>query len=290
MKNFIETIQFKIKCAEYHYQQASNYIQNPDQDTIHRGISEFCAMMDILNSGIYIAKKCAYRQSTVEAKAFMKSLDPNVEYELQYIEQFLKANRNAFVFEITDDFDIFIQSMPKKHESDTYPKRKLQSYMLEVKPFAEQIIQQFLDIYQESSAHFDQSWRIVDMNSAYYSCQTCGAHVTEILFHVGNLSDISLKEKEQLLPRRKYVYGYELHKADLLPLFEVAEDEILIPHDGLESGVKKEPASGCCGSDSSKFNVFCKNDHPIGKEAADCWMPHFIRIPMDKVKKNEVID
>lgn len=42
--------------------------------------------------------------------------------------------------------------------------------------------------------------------------------------------------------------------------------------------------SGCCGIDGTNGpNLICKNNHIIGTEKSDCWMPHFIELIAKKV-------
>jgi hypothetical protein len=48
---------------------------------------------------------------------------------------------------------------------------------------------------------------------------------------------------------------------------------------------------GCCGKDGlGGINIVCKNGHEIGTECSDCWMPHYIHIPGDKVELIEEND
>jgi hypothetical protein len=292
MKNYLEILEFKRKSADYHYSQAKKIFQNPNKVELYHGISEFCAMMEVINSTIELAYKCAHQQGPVETKAFYTPLDEILINELSYIKQFVKANRENYIFEIDDPHDIYIQAIPKRIESTMYNKRKLVPYLSEVKELSDTIIQKFINIYEISSASFDQSWRTIEPYRTSFLCQTCGASVTQLLSHLGNLNDLSIEDKEPFLPRFTYVYGHEVIRADFLPwcgVDEVQEDEILIPIDSLYYDVKKEPAPGCCGPDSSTFNIFCRNGHEIGKEAADCWMPHFIKIPNTKVRKNEIL-
>ncbi len=293
MRNIIETYEFKLKCAKYHYNQSLEASRNLTKDNIHIFISEFCAMMIVLESCIEIARSCAYKQSTVDVKHFEKSLKEADEDELHYIEQFLVANRKGNVFKIIDNKEIQIIPIPRKHESGAYEKRNVVNYMRQVMIFAENLINEYMQIYTKSASHFDQSWRTIDMYEAIFLCKECGSSVTHLLRHIGNLSDISLEVKEPFISSRwNYVYGHELIRAALLPwhgVDEVTENEIIVSIEALDYDVKKEPALGCCGPDSSEFNIYCRNGHAVGKEAADCWMPHFIRLPLDKVTRDESI-
>lgn len=292
MKNAIEAAEFKLKCAKYHYHQSTEAIHELNEDNNHIVISEFCAMMEVLQSAIQIADSCAYKQSPVDVTTFKKSLNEFEIAELEYIEQFLKANRKGNIFEFTDEKTLQIIPLPKRTQRGNYEKRNVVNYSKEVINFAENIIIDTIQIYKESTSHFDQTWRTLDINRASYLCKECGSPVTGILGHIGNLNEISLKEKEPFISTGSYVYGRELIQAKLLPwggVNEISEDEIIVPIETLSFDVKKEAATGCCGPDSSEFNIYCKNGHAIGKEAADCWMPHFIRFPLSSVIRNEVI-
>ncbi|MBE4906454.1 hypothetical protein IMZ08_00090 [Bacillus luteolus] len=292
MNNVIEAVEFKFKCAKYHYQQSLKVMLELKEENIHIFISEFCGMMESLHSAIEIANACTYKQSPADAIAFRKSLKAIEIAELEYLEQFLKANRKGNVFEFLDEKTIQIIPIPKKTQMGNYEMRNVETYIKEIMECAERVIYEFIHIYSKSTIHFDQSWRILDMNRASILCKECGGVVTSILGHIGNLNEISLKEKAHLLPQRSYVYGHELIQADLLPwggANEISENEIIVPIETLSFDVKKEGATGCCGPDSSEFNIYCINGHAVGKEAADCWMPHFIRFPLSRVIRNEVL-
>lgn len=236
-------------------------------------ITEFCAMMEVIQSGIWIASSCAYKQSEVDARTFQKSLKESENEELDYIEQFLKANRTSNVFEITDSNEIQIIPIPKRKQMGSYSKRNVLNYIKEAMTFAENIINEFMKIYKKSTSHFDQSWRTIDMNRASFLCKECGCLVTKLIGHIGNLSEISTKEKEPFLSHRSYVYGHELIRVDLLPwvgINEITENEIIVAVNTLYFDVKKEAAPGCCGPDSSEFNIYCRNGHVVGPRERSC--------------------
>lgn len=292
MRNVIEMVEFKLKCARYHFNQSMEASRKLNEENTYIFIAEFCAMMEVIQSGILIANFCAYNQSAIDARSFKRSLPESEIAELDYIEQFLEENRKGNVFEVTDNKEIQIISLAKRKQIGTYAKRSVRIYIKEAMAFAEKIINEFMKICKKSTSYFDQSWRDIDMNRASFLCKECGWPITKLLSHIGNLSNISLKEKEPFISRRSYVYGHELIRADMLPwggVNEITENEIIVPIDALYFDAKKESAPGCCGPDSSEFNIYCKNGHVVGKEAADCWMPHFARLPFDKVTRNESI-
>jgi hypothetical protein len=293
VKSYLEALQFKKISLDYYRKRAEEAKQKMNLKNIHIFISEFCSMMEAVNSCIHISRDLAYKQSPVELRWFYKSLDEITLVELNFIEQFVIANRVNNVFTVTDNLDIKIKPIPKQRERGYFEEREVVSYMSDIVLLSEKIINELMNIYYEGSGHYDQSWRDIDVNRASYSCTECGAMITDLLSHLGNLSSISLKEKESYLPKRTYVYGHEIIKAELYPwrgVNEISEDELIIPNDGLYMDIIKEPAIGCCGSNSSTLNVFCRNGHPVGSEAADCYMPHFIRMPLSKIKRYEIID
>ncbi|WP_102346232.1 hypothetical protein [Bacillus sp. Marseille-P3661] len=292
MRDVIGTIEFKIKCANYHFNQAIELESQLNKENIHIFISEFCGMMEMLQSSIDIASSCAYKQSAVEMRTFNNLLKESQISELEYIEQFLKANRTGNVFNVIDHKEVQIISIAKRKQQGFYDQRNVAVYMQQVKKMAENMVNEFMKIYTKSVSHYDSSWRTIDSYCSAFVCKECGWPVTKLLGHLGNLSELSLKEKEPLITNRNYVYGHELIRANLLPWggdTEISENEVIIPIGSLYFDVKKESAPGCCGPDSSEFNIYCKNGHAVGKEAADCWMPHFIRLPFDKVNRNELI-
>lgn len=293
MKNYLEALQYKKSCLDYHYDQAIGAAGNLNHENTYILMTHFCSMMEAISSCIDIARSLAYNQSPVDAKTFFQSLSEQVVEELNYIGQFVIASRNDCIFIVSDELDISIKPIVKKRERGYFNERNLISYLHDVKSFSEKIISDFTDIYFENTRYYDQSWRTVDINRSSFSCVECGAIITEIMSHIGNLSGISSKEKASFLPRLTYVYGHEVIKAGLLPWSgsnEITEDEVIIPIDSLYSSTTREPAPGCCGPDSSTMNMRCSNGHPVGKEAADCYMPHFIRFPMDRITKSEILD
>lgn len=50
--------------------------------------------------------------------------------------------------------------------------------------------------------------------------------------------------------------------------------------------VDADPADvGCCGTfETTKPNLFCANDHPIGWQVDDCWTPRYARLIGDAVR------
>ncbi|OEH94392.1 hypothetical protein [Bacillus solimangrovi] len=289
MKNVIEAVEFKLKSAKYHYHQSLEASSQLNKENIHIFISEFCAMMEVLQSGIEIASSCALKQSAVDVRTFEKSMNKEDNDKLKYIKQFLNANQKGNVFEISDNEEVQIIPIPKRNKLELFEKRNVLKYMNDTMTLSEKIINDYMEIYEKSATHFDQSWRTIDVNRTSFLCKECGKFVTKILNHVGNLSDLSLKDGEPFISRREYVYGHELIRADILPVSTITEDEVIVPINMLYFDAKKEPAIGCCGPDASTFNIYCRNGHAVGMEAADCWMPHFVRIPLDKVTRREVI-
>lgn len=288
INNYVKLIRFKMQSSQYQYEQACQALQSLNGNTVHVAISEFCAMMETISSSIYLAQSCAYKQSAVEFNAFIATLDHLIMDELKYVDQFVRANRVNDLFTILDDFNIEIKPIIMKNKMEYYEARSLSPYMEKVKLLSEAIVKQFLSIYEESSAFYDQSWRTVDMHRSSFCCKSCGALITTILSHIGNLSSISLIENESYLPRLTYVYGYEVIRAELFPgcgADELIEDEIIIPVEGLYMNIKKQLAH-----DSTEFTIYCINGHQIGREVADGHAPHMVRLPKDRIHRKEIVD
>ncbi|MGF7032237.1 hypothetical protein J2T17_003159 [Paenibacillus mucilaginosus] len=293
MQNYIDILNIKRKSLAYHYEQIEACLRDFSSDHLHVLIGESSALMETINSCIEISRICAYKQSPVDVMAYMESQDESLRTELKYIQQWVETNRKDNVFLFPDQGEIYIKPLRVKNKLEYTDQREWIPYLREVRELAEKIMQDFMDIYTNSTVHYDQSWRTIDIHRSSFTCRECGAFVTGILSHIGNLNSIALKDRESYLPRLSYVYGTEIVKAGLLPwrgVGEITNDDILVSTDGLYMDLKKEPATGCCGPDGSTFNVFCRNGHPVGKEAADCWMPHFIRFPLDRVNRYENID
>jgi hypothetical protein len=74
-----------------------------------------------------------------------------------------------------------------------------------------------------------------------------------------------------------------------------AEDNsVIIEEDGfilniadmINTNYSKQPGFGCCGLSGGDMNTLCNNGHEIGSECSDCWLPHYIRIPLNTVEAN----
>ncbi|WP_166244834.1 hypothetical protein [Paenibacillus turpanensis] len=296
MHNRIEAITYKRAAAEQHYAGAMEAVCTPrTEESLLRCAASFTAMMGALESALQIARECAFQQSSGDVRVFMKSLEPADAEELGYIEQWVEANRADFLFELRREPELHavIKPLSKRRDRGAYPERELTGYVAKVKEFADRMLDRLLEIYRRENESFDQSWRTMDVNRVTLLCAECGVMVSQILRHLGDLRDVVLKEKESLLPRFAYVYGHELIRANLLPYGganEITAEEYIVHIGALDRHAVKQPkeASGCCGPDGSRFNVFCINGHAIGREASDCWLPHFIRIPVSAVRRSEV--
>ncbi|WP_372813906.1 hypothetical protein [Paenibacillus sp.] len=294
MQNRIKTLEFKRKYLEFHYSQAANAANALTPDCFHVCVSEFAAMMEVMYTCIEIARSCVFDNNAVDFKAYLKSMDDEVKAELLYIQQWVEANRVDHLIHLreTPELHAVIKPLPKRHETGYYQQRELVPYMMKVKGLAEQVISDLMDLYRQDHISFDQSWRTVDVYRSSLACKACGTQVTRTLRHLGDLREISLKEKESYVPRFSYVYGHEIIRADLLPYQganEITDAELIVHIESLDTTTIRKTAGGCCGPDASVFNIFCKNGHPIGKEGSDCWMPHFIRIPLQGIKKHDLI-
>lgn len=43
------------------------------------------------------------------------------------------------------------------------------------------------------------------------------------------------------------------------------------------------PRVGCCGPSDHQLNLRCMMGHPLGIEVSDCWTPHFVHFPIDRI-------
>jgi hypothetical protein len=159
MKNYVEALQFKLKCSQYHYDQALDALDRLNKDNLHIFISEFSAMMEVMWSSIQLARACAMKQSEVDVNTFMKTLEGPMMDKLNYINQWIETNRVENVFLISDYQTIHIKPILKRRGVAYFEERSLIPYFKEVKVFADEIIDEFMKIYDErSSVGFDQSW------------------------------------------------------------------------------------------------------------------------------------
>ncbi len=114
-------------------------------------------------------------------------------------------------------------------------------------------------------------------------CALCNLQVSEVLNPLTDLAMLSEEDGHPLLPAGLYVMSSTFldagHSWDT-----ITRDEIILNLNDVLNCQAGGVRNGCCGVDGlDGINTFCRSGHPLGTEKSDCWMPHFIHIPLAHV-------
>lgn len=103
-------------------------------------------------------------------------------------------------------------------------------------------------------------------------CKKCKIEITNELKEIVDTSILEFIEKTDYIPKSHYVLGkcskfqnkIIVNKKDLVDI-RYHQDTSRI--------------QGCCGVDGLQgINLVCENNHEIGTEQSDCWMPHLVML------------
>jgi hypothetical protein len=128
------------------------------------------------------------------------------------------------------------------------------------------------------------------VSKLYLICKECSVPVTKEMVLLEEYTSLCREDKKDYIPKGNYVYYQQVKKQGMFPYgasersINSKQDYFLLNMDDLIH-YKKHITMGCCGPDGSEMNICCQNDHKIGMEHADCWMPRFLRIPLNRVEK-----
>jgi hypothetical protein len=106
-------------------------------------------------------------------------------------------------------------------------------------------------------------------------CKSCEIEISNVLTELNDISLIKEEMEEDYIPQGYFLIVNEEDKVD-------EKGTIIINMKDLINS-KHHPdgdrLNGCCGLDGlDGMNRVCLNDHEIGTENSDCWMPHYIAI------------
>ncbi|GJM25376.1 MAG: hypothetical protein DHS20C16_17910 [Phycisphaerae bacterium] len=132
----------------------------------------------------------------------------------------------------------------------------------------------------------DPTYGVLMNGSIQIQCKRCGQVLSGVLTELTDYDALNYEDDEPLMDVGVYCRS-ELIVADEL-FFGSQPEEILVYRDSLADVIEGGPRSGCCGPSDGKWNLFCFKNHRIGIEMADCYMPHFVRVPLNRVKLIEV--
>ena len=113
-------------------------------------------------------------------------------------------------------------------------------------------------------------------------CKRCGRELSGPLQELTDYDALHMEYDEPLMAVGAYCRS-ELIVAEEL-FYGAQDNEILVYRDSLTDVIEGGPRVGCCGPGDRKWNLFCSQKHRIGIEMSDCYMPHFVRLPLTHVK------
>ena len=116
-------------------------------------------------------------------------------------------------------------------------------------------------------------------------CAQCDVQISPALEVLDDLGAVDEGDEQPLVPQGRYFLSAPFLDAGHT-WSSITRDEIIV---NLGDVMNTRPGgirNGCCGVDGlDGTNTFCINGHPIGTEKSDCWMPHFMHIPLAYVHR-----
>lgn len=104
-------------------------------------------------------------------------------------------------------------------------------------------------------------------------CKVCKIQLTNKLVELKDFSLLSETDNEDYIPQGYYLIGNA-------GFSNMDDNKIIINVQDLLNSKNHSNASrlnGCCGLDGCDgLNKVCINNHEIGTERSDCWMPHLV--------------
>jgi hypothetical protein len=122
-----------------------------------------------------------------------------------------------------------------------------------------------------------------------FRCVRCDKVLTRPLQELESFSSLSVEEKTDYISEGFFAYGRDIVKKNKTPYIgmgALSESDVVFNLKDLRNTQHiKNRGSGCCGYDGQEINIQCSNCRKeIGAENSDCFMPHFIRVPLENVK------
>jgi hypothetical protein len=114
-------------------------------------------------------------------------------------------------------------------------------------------------------------------------CRKCGETLSSTMTQLITADQISLVDSSPLLPSGYWMKSELITSEELF--YGVGPKEAFINMSDLINVTAGGVRNGCCGPDGMDgANLLCKCGTPIGTEYGDCWMPHFVSVPLDGVE------
>ncbi|MEI4828802.1 hypothetical protein WAX78_15015 [Bacillus sp. FJAT-53711] len=112
-------------------------------------------------------------------------------------------------------------------------------------------------------------------------CQTCKIEISKEVTELEDLNFLNENDGQDYIPEGFFIVGDGKAGIKLKGLI------IINIKDLTNSNYHSDDSrlNGCCGYDGlDGINRVCLNNHEIGTENSDCWMPHFVALNPELVK------
>jgi hypothetical protein len=112
-------------------------------------------------------------------------------------------------------------------------------------------------------------------------CQTCNVEISKQVTELDDVSLLNENDGEAYIPEGFYIIDNGKENIRTKGSITInLKDLINSNYHPDESRL-----NGCCGYDGlDGINRVCVNNHEIGTENSDCWMPHFVALEPNLVK------
>jgi hypothetical protein len=111
-------------------------------------------------------------------------------------------------------------------------------------------------------------------------CQKCNVEISKQVSELADISLVNAKDGEAYIPEGFFIID---NRKEVITKGSI----IINLKDLINSNYHSDKSrlNGCCGHDGlDGINRVCLNNHEIGTESSDCWMPHFIALEPNLVE------
>jgi hypothetical protein len=112
-------------------------------------------------------------------------------------------------------------------------------------------------------------------------CAICSIAISNEIIQLQDLSLLIEDDGKDHISKGFYRIGTEHDD-----VIQADNGFILNIADMINTKYSEQAAFGCCGLSGGDMNTLCNNGHEIGSECSDCWLPHYIHIPLNTVDAN----
>lgn len=112
-------------------------------------------------------------------------------------------------------------------------------------------------------------------------CKTCNVEITKHLIELHDFNLLNNDDGEDYIPLGFYMIGYGKDNKDYPTKIIINLKDLINSKHHFDTS----RLNGCCGLDGCDgINTVCINNHELGTENSDCWMPHYISLESDLIK------